>query len=121
MLQEMLQIALYFSGILSLLFCIHLQVYTSAPGSEVSALCTSMVAAQITSLGATSFSTASHPSSTWADSAALLSVEEVQPAQALAGVEESAVEDQSLHTSTLSLVVYRRHKPAMFKFHIKCE
>lgn len=98
-----------------------------------------MVASQITSLGATSFSTtSSHSSSTWADSAALLCIEEVQPTQPsplsteekkAAGRESVATtngvdgvdEEQSLRTTSLSLVVYRRHKPAMLNFHIKCE
>lgn len=92
-----------------------LKVYTSAPGSEVSMLCTCTVASQVTSLGATS-----HASS-WADSAVLLSAQEAPHSATGAGVEAFVQQDLSLQVTSLSLTVYRRHKPAMFKFNIKCE
>lgn len=81
----------------------------------MSTLCTCAVASQVTSLGATS-----HASS-WADSTVLLTAQEVQSAESSIGGDAYVQRDRSLQAASLSLVVHRRHKPALFKFNIKCE
>ena len=89
----------------------------------MSTLCTCSIASQVASLGATS-----HASS-WADSAVLLTAQELlhdatDSSSASGGAGNGDVhvqQDRSLHASSLSLVVHRRHKLALFKFNIKCE
>ena len=80
------------------------------------------MASQVTSLGATS-----HASS-WADSAVLLSPQELphdstesSVPSGIAGGDTYVQQDRSLQAASLSLAVHRRHKSALFKFNIKCE
>lgn len=97
-------------------------MYTSPPGSDVSSVCVTSVAAQVTMIGGTAHS------STWADSVLLLTPEEesaehkgVRDTQTSPNNDVHAqTQDRSLAAKSRSLVVYRKHKAAMLKFRIKC-
>jgi hypothetical protein len=86
-------------------------------GADIHNLCTAIIPAHITQVGS------SHSASGWADSTALLCVEETDasPAASAGGDATGYVQrDLSLQASALSLVVYRRHKSAMLRFRISC-
>lgn len=92
-------------------------MYTSPPGSDVANVCVTSVAAQVTMIGGTAYS------STWADSVLLLTPEEEGAEHKAARdthTSPSGDADRSLAAKSLSLVVYRKHKAAMLKFRIKC-
>lgn len=92
-------------------------MYTSPPGSDVSHVCVTSVAAQVTMIGGTALS------SSWIDSVALLTPEVERDAHTSPQPQpESSGDhaDSSLGAKALSLVVYRKHKAAMMKFRIKC-
>ena len=101
-----------------------MQVYTGPVGADIHNLCTTVLPAHIAQVGSAHSAHSAQGAQGWADSTALLCIEETDAAPTAGSVGDASSSaqrrDLSLQATALSLVVYRRHKSAMLRFRISC-